>query len=122
MILTLILRELLRLLRANLPLIVQITLIADKDDGHFLISMVAHLLQPFADWFECLSAGDVVDEENPDRLSVVSVRDCTVPFLAGRVPDLSSNKNVLDGHIVRGKFNSNCSMRLALKLIFCVSE
>ena len=117
-----ILCELLRLLRANLPLIVQITLIADKDDGHFLIGMVAHLLQPFADRFECLSAGDVVDEENPDRLSVVGVRDCTVPFLAGRVPDLGPNENVLYGHVVRGKFDSNCSVRLALKLIFCVSE
>lgn len=117
-----ILCELLRLLRANLPLIVQITLIADKDDGHFLIGMVAHFLQPFADRFECLSAGDVVDEENPDRLSVVGVRDCTVPFLAGRVPDLSPNENVLYGHVVRGKFDSNCSVRLALKLIFCVSE
>ena len=117
-----ILCELLRLLRANLPLIVQITLIADKDDGHFLIGMVAHLLQPFADRFECLSAGDVVDEKNPDRLSVVGVRDCTVPFLAGRVPDLSPHENVLYGHVVRGKFDSNCSVRLALKLIFCVSE
>ena len=109
-------------MRANLPLIVQITLIADKDDGHFLIGMVAHFLQPFADRFECLSAGDVVDEENPNRLSVVGVRDCTVPFLAGCVPNLGPNENVLYGHVVRGKFDSNCSVRLALKLIFCVSE
>ena len=117
-----ILREFTRLLRADLPLIAEIALVADEDDGDFLISMVAHLLQPFADRFECLSAGDVVDEENPDRLSVVGVRDCTVPFLAGRVPDLSPNENVLYGHVVRGKFDSNCSVRLALKLIFCVSE
>ena len=84
--------------------------------------MVAHLLQPFADRLKCLSAGDVVDEENPDRLSVVGVRDCTVPLLTGRVPDLSPHENVLNWHVVRGKFDSNSSVRLALELIFCVSE
>ena len=61
-LLTLILREFTRLLRADLPLIAEIALVADEDDGDFLIRVVAHLLQPFAYRFECRASRDVVDQ------------------------------------------------------------
>ena len=50
---------------------------------------------------------DIVDEKSPDRISIISVGDGPVPFLSGRVPDLSSDLLVLDLNVSCRKFDPN---------------
>ena len=120
--LTLVFGKLRCLLRAHLPLVVEIALVTDENDGYFLIGVVPHLLQPLSNRFKRCPPRNIVDEKNADRLSIISVRNGTVPFLTSRVPDLCPDKHVLDWNVVRGEFHSNRSMRLPLELVFRVAE
>lgn len=66
----------------------QIALVAHQHDDDVGIGVVPELLQPPRDVLVGLVFADVVDEEGPDGATVVGRGDGTVPFLAGRVPDL----------------------------------
>jgi hypothetical protein len=109
-------------LRADLPVVVEVTFVADEDDGHLLICVVPDLLQPLADRLKRDSARYVVDEQHADRLPIVSVRDCSIPLLSSRVPDLRPDKDILYRDIMSGEFYSNRCMRLSFKLVLCISE
>lgn len=84
--------------------------------------MVSHLLQPLADGLEGFASRDVVNEEHADCLAVVGIRDGSVALLAGRVPNLRPNQHVLNRHVVRCELHANRRVRVALKLVFGVSE
>lgn len=113
--------EFLRLGLTDLPLRLQITLVADQDDGYFFVSVVPHFLQPLPYRLEGVSTGDVVNEQHPDGLPVVRIRNGSIPFLTGSVPDLGPNQDVLNVDGVRGELNSNGGVRVTLELVFGIS-
>ena len=83
--------------------------------------MVAHLLQPLADRLEGDSPREVVDQEHADGLAIVGIRDCSVPLLASRVPDLRPDEHVLDFDVVRGELDANRRVCLPLELVFRIT-
>lgn len=113
--------EFLRLGLTDLPLRLQITLVADQDDGYFFVSVVPHFLQPLPYRLEGVSTGDIVNEQHPDGLPVVRIRNGSIPFLTGSVPDLGPNQDVLNVDGVRGELNSNGGVRVTLELVFGIS-
>jgi hypothetical protein len=55
-------------------------------------------------------------------LPIVGIRDGSVSLLPCGVPDLGTNEDVLDRNVMGGEFDSNCSVRVTLKLVLCVSQ
>lgn len=83
--------------------------------------MVAHFLQPLANGLEGVAASYVVDEEDPDGLPVISIGDGTIPFLAGSVPNLGPNEDILDVDGVGCELDPNSGVRVTLELVFGIS-
>ena len=100
---------------------IEVALVADEDDGDFLIGVVAHLLQPLVDGLERDAAADVVDEQHADRLPVVGVSHGAVPLLPSSVPNLRANGLVLDPHVVRRELHPDCGVRVPIELVLRVS-
>ena len=65
------------LLIRDLSVLFEVFLVADKDNGHPLISMFKHLLHPAHQVLERLSARHVVDEQCADCSSVIRARDAS---------------------------------------------
>jgi len=107
---------------ADLPLVFQIAFVADKDDGHFLVSVVPHFLQPLPNRLKRVPPRDVVHKKDPDGLPVVGIRDGSVSLLPCGVPDLGTNEDVLNGNVMSGEFDSDGSVRVTLKLVLRVSQ
>lgn len=59
---------------ANL-LEIEIGFIADEREGYFVVGVAFGLIQPFANVIECLSAGDIVHQDDTDGSSIVRPGD-----------------------------------------------
>ena len=81
-----------RLFEAHFPPVLQVRLVADKEDDDILVCVVIQLAGPlFLNAFEASEGGYVIDEKCTDRIAVIGIRDGPVPLLACGVPDLSAN-------------------------------
>lgn len=120
--LTLLIGELLCFGLAYLSLVFQIVFIAYQNDSHFFVSVVPDLLKPLSDRLKCFPPCDIINKKYSYCLPVVCVRDCSISLLSCGVPDLSSYEHVLNRNVMGGKFNSNCSVGIALKLVLRISQ
>lgn len=59
----------LALLRGDFPLVVQVGLVADKDDDDIGTSLATDIVNPFPCLLEGLLAGDVVDDDSYTRVA-----------------------------------------------------
>ena len=66
---------------------IEIGFIADEHEGYFVVGVAFGLVQPFANVVECLSAGDIVHQDDTDGSSIVGPGDgfeCFLPCLKYR--------------------------------------
>ena len=87
-----------------------------------MFCMLAELRKPFLNVVEGLWFGDIIHEERPDSISIVRVRDSSVPFLASGVPDLCTNLLILHLNVPCRKFHSDGGLRVFLELVLCVAQ
>ena len=83
-----LLRELLRDQPVDLPLVLEVHLVADQDYLDFRLARELQVVDPLARVVEGVQARDVVDDERADRLPEVAHRDRLVLLLSGSVPEL----------------------------------
>lgn len=75
-------------LSLNRSLVPQVALIANEQDLHVRVAVVAGLLQPVAHMLERMPAGDVVHQQCAYRSPIVGPGDGPEILLPRRVPDL----------------------------------
>lgn len=84
--------------------------------------MLPQLREPLFYVVEGLRSGDVVDQEGAHCVSVVGVRYRSVPFLPGRVPNLSSDLLIVDLNVSCGEFNPDGRLGVLLELVLSVTQ
>jgi len=87
-----------------------------------MFCMLAKLREPLVNVVESLRFSDVIHEERPDSITVVRVRDGSVPFLARGVPDLCADLLILHLNVPCSEFHSYCGLRVFLELVLSVAQ
>lgn len=108
-------RKLFTFFSANCSPVSEVALVADEHDGHIGVRMLPGILQPARQMVECLSPGDIINEQRPCRASVVRPRDRPERFLARRVPDLQLDGLVVDRDHASPEFDANSQIMDGLK-------
>ena len=86
MLLTQLLRLLLRYLASAWIILDQVNLIANEHDADVLLGRVKKRLQPVLDVVECLAVSHIVYNQASEGFTIVSHRDRPVLFLASGIP------------------------------------
>lgn len=87
--------------RCNLPLIIQIRLVAHKHDNDVVSSLAPDIVDPFPGVLEGLGVGDIVDDNGDAGVADVGGDETAEAFLASCVPELESHGAVLEVHSLR---------------------
>jgi hypothetical protein len=74
-------------------LIFEVILVADEDDGEFLIGVILGLLEPLGEVVEGLPVGDIVHEDGRDGAAIVGSRD-GFEHLLSRLETMQSTSTV----------------------------
>ena len=80
-------RELLGLLELDLPVLLQVALVANDYYRQVVAALLSELLDPVAHPFERIDVRDVVHDQGPLSVPVIDVVQGMVLLLPGRVPD-----------------------------------
>lgn len=68
--------------------VIEIRLVSGHHDDDVGVCVVPQLPKPPCDVVKCLSFGNVINQKCPYSSSVISTCDCSIPFLASRIPYL----------------------------------
>mmetsp|Transcript_13577 Transcript_13577/g.42047 ORF Transcript_13577/g.42047 Transcript_13577/m.42047 type:complete len:254 (+) Transcript_13577:115-876(+) len=112
----LLLGEPARLQEGNLPLLLEVLLVADGYDGDVLPGLLSGVLEPRGEVVVRVARGDIIQDECPDSATVVRACHCTVALLTRRVPDLELDLAVPQGYDLGAKLHADGVRRLLPEL------
>jgi len=102
--------------------LLEVGLVSDEQHDYVVLSVLAELRIPFLNIVEGAGLGDVVHQKGADSVSVVGVRDGSVPLLARGVPDLCAHLLVLDLNVSRRELNADRRLRVLFELVLRVAK
>ena len=122
MLLTQLLSFLLRYLPSARILLDEVNLVSHKHNADILLSWIKQGLKPVLDILKGLSVSNVIDDQTSEGLSVMCHGDCSVLFLARRIPELCLDGSpIFHANIFGGKLDTNRGSTSLWQLILQVA-
>ena len=95
----------------------QITLVTDQHYDNVRVRMITEFFQPPRYVIVCLVLADVVDKKRPNGTPVVCGSDGSIALLSCRVPNLCFDRFSVNLNGSRGKFDTDCRLRIEVELV-----